>query len=378
MSLAKSAHSGPHVFDQRIGTAAPDAGFKIVINEAAEKSHFTKMFDYFSKYPAKNDYARHSVATRGLKKGAAGTIVIFNREDKVSDVFRILSTEGIFGAPVLNLDGTCAGYVDMLDLTSYAVKLFCGNVRTRSEADWKWFWSEYSTFQAAKISEFGILFRLNKCNVPLVSEDSSLLHVAETMIHDNARRVILVDKWKQVKGYITTSMLISTISQNIDFLGDIGEKRVASVFHELNSWITSCDEHDEAHEAFEKMVSTNHSALPVLNSQGVLVDVLSSRDLRGIGESGEHFRSLWKTVKDFKTEARARFPKKSPNGPYVVTQQTTLKEVLEKMDDGNIHRVFVVDNVGHAAPKRVLGQRDLLRIFIAEYRKRAGAWTESN
>jgi len=255
-----------------------------------------------------------------------------------------------------------------LDIVSYITKLFCWDTRTRTVADFSTFFEKNRSFRTAVISDFGILDRVGKPSVLTVNENSSLMHVMETMLDEKQRRIPLMNSWKQLTGIITTSMMISTISQNLEYLADGGDLKVSSFYDDLNYWVDTCRDSDEAHTAFEKMVSTNRTGLPVVDSSGVLVDTLSVRDLRGIGTNAERFRWLWNSVRDFKAQARVMYPNQTPWHPIVCTRDSTVKEVLSLMADGDIHRVFVVNTIGHNVPVRVISQRDILKVLLKYYR----------
>jgi len=53
-------------------------------------------------------------------------------------------------------------------------------------------------------------------------------------------------------------------------------------------------------QAFHTFVQQRVTGGAVVNQAGVLVDVLSSRDLRGIGRRGQDFELLWSIVREFK------------------------------------------------------------------------------
>jgi CBS-domain-containing membrane protein len=362
--------ASPHIFDQRLSSSVvPDAGFKLLLNPNAVWGTFQQLFMFLSKYPAKDEYPRHTTGTMALEKDSTGKCIIIRKNALVRDVFKLFATEGISGAPVLDSHDKYCGFVDLLDLVSYVTKLFCWDTRTRTAADFSTFFEKNRRFATALVSDFGILDRVGKPRVLTLHENSSLLHVLETILDERQRRVPLMNTWGQLSGIITSSMLISTIGQNLEFLAEAGDIQVTSFYDELNYWVDSCRDTDEAHSAFEKMVSTNRTGLPVLNQSGVLVDTLSMRDLRGIGTNAERFRQLWSTVTDFKAQTRINYPLQTPWRPIVCTRESTIRDVLRLMCDGDIHRVFVVGDIANPIPLRVVSQRDLLKVLLRTYRQ---------
>lgn len=362
--------AAPHVFDQRLAArTVPDAGFKLTFNPQSTFSTFQQFFMFLSKYPAREDYPRHTTGLSSIEKDPTGKVVILRKNATLRDALQAFATEGISGCPVLDHGDRYVGFVDLLDIVAYTVKLFCWDCRTRTSADFANFFDKNKRFAAATISDFGILERIGKNSLLTLHENSSLLHVLETMLDEKQRRIPLMNSWGQLCGIITSSMMISTISQNLDYLGEAGDITVSNFFEDLNYWVDLCRDTDEAHVAFEKMVSNNRTGLPVVNASGHLVDSLTVRDLRGIGTNGERFKNLWLTVRDFKEQSRFLYPDQTPWRPIVCTRDSTVRDVLVQMADGNIHRVYVVNNMSVPIPLRVIGQRDILKVLLREYRR---------
>ena len=101
------------------------------------------------------------------------------------------------------------------------------------------------------------------------------------------------------------------------------------------------------------------------------MDIISVRDLRGIGVKAEHFERLWHSVKRYKDEVRREFHRQTPPKPIHVTRDNTLRDVVRRMDDGNIHRVFVVEKERREEggeevwrPTHVITQRDVMRFLM--------------
>lgn len=317
---------------------------------------------------AKEDYPRSTTGTIALEKDAAGKAVICRKDDLLSKVLKILTTEGFLGLPVLNDDDEYIGFIDMLDMVSYVCRLFSREQRMRSVQEFESFFSSSRRFRRATVGDVDVLYRENKAVVHPLHEESSLLHVLEVLVHQRMRRVPLVDSGGDVTGLITTSMMISTLSQNMDYLEDFCDIKVRDLIPDLGWWVDTINESSTAISAFTKMVDNDRYALPVVNDRGVIVDNISIRDLRGIGCNAERFRDLWSSVRDFKEAARKQFPAQTPFSPIVVTKDDTIGDVLRKMDDGNIHRVFVVADIDKPIPEHVISQYDVLKALLKKYR----------
>eukprot|EP00456_Euglypha_rotunda_P033982 TRINITY_DN2620_c0_g1_i23.p1 TRINITY_DN2620_c0_g1~~TRINITY_DN2620_c0_g1_i23.p1 ORF type:complete len:190 (+),score=16.24 TRINITY_DN2620_c0_g1_i23:200-769(+) len=135
--------------------------------------------------------------------------------------------------------------------------------------------------------------------------------------------------------------------------------------------VLSCNESDVTIHAFNKMIDHNVTGLAIVNSEGSLVGSLSIRDLRGVGLNVEKFYRLYLTVKDFKEIVLKEFPQLNPitkeevpNSALYVVPTDTLETVINKMSDGNIHRLFVVsqESISREKPRvvSILTQRDVM------------------
>lgn len=129
-----------------------------------------------------------------------------------------------------------------------------------------------------------------------------------------------------VVGIVTQSMFISLISQNIARLGSLRQLRVRDMSEQLRREVVSVNNKTLALEAFRSagfrcqkndvisrcldrrlMEAKGLSGLAVVDEQGVLLDTLSARDLRGIGVDADKYHRLWYEVDFFKEVTRQDF-----------------------------------------------------------------------
>jgi CBS-domain-containing membrane protein len=147
-------------------------------------------------------------------------------------------------------------------------------------------------------------------------------------------------------------------------------------------------ETDTAMNAFIQMRDSNVSGLAIVDDDGVLTGSISVRDLRGIGVDGPFFSRLFRTVKDFKETVVREYPALGPRAHYYlgktpvtarcVHADHTFEDVINKMADGCIHRVFVCprDSISVGAPRatNILTQTNILKQVLKFYATPAGQW----
>ncbi len=159
-------------------------------------------------------------------------------------------------------------------------------------------------------------------------------------------------------------MLVSLLDQNLDQLGNIGDLPVSSLLPMLHDEVFAVNEDSTALSAFKLMTSKGIRGVAVTNSSGEIVDSVSVRDLRALGDEENNFYDrLQMTVKQFKAKAREVFKLQTPVAPVTITPNDSINSLIKRFDDGNLHRVFVIDPTGKLA-KRTITQRSLLKFIL--------------
>ena len=132
-------------------------------------------------------------------------------------------------------------------------------------------------------------------------------------------------------------MLISLIDQNLVRLGNLGDLPVTSLLSTLgqdHSVIVASESQTSA-SAFRLMSERGVRGLGVVNSSGELVDSMSVRDLRALGDDDKHFyERLNLSISKFKAKAREIFKTQTPLTPIVVTQSDDIATLIRRFDDG--------------------------------------------
>jgi CBS-domain-containing membrane protein len=185
----------------------------------------------------------------------------------------------------------------------------------------------------------------------------SSLGVLEQMVRLGAHRIPVLSDDGRVRGLVTQSMYISLFSQNMDRLGRLRYLWVSDFVRTFAVSPFVVEEDSLVLNAFKVMVKHNVSALGVVDSDGGLVDTISVSDLNGMGCNTEHFERLWYPIKRFKLSMQ------TARKPSVVMLSDSLETVIQRMDDGNVHVLFVVDQStsSNMVPLHVITQRDVLR-----------------
>jgi len=372
----KSLSTGPT--NEDIQNMAISLGPSVVPGSATKISAQTvkiegdMLLNWLTRYPVENNHPRS--LTGAITVVRSGEVMVLEMNTKVAEAFKRLIVEGFSSSPVIDSNRRYVGFIDLLDLTWFTVKNFNA---WRSEqnlgsgaAEASAHWSSYMLTDAFKnVTVADVMARPaweRRTIFNPVYKGFSTLYAMEFMSRTGAHRVPQLNKFHKVVNILTQSMIISLFDQNLNRFGDIKQFKVSSMIPMLVQGLIVVQDSDLALNAFNKMVDKNISGLAVVNDSGVLVDTISIRDLRGIGTQADKYERLWLSVASFKEAVRREFKQQTPNKPITVDANNTFEDVIKAMDDGNIHRVFVVEknSKGESLPSHVISQRDVIRVLL--------------
>jgi len=348
--------------------------------EVKVASKFDNILLHFIRTPISRIHPRRANRTLPVWDSA----VTVNATDTVPTVFQALIKENILSAPVLSSDGKCCGFVDMMDLVSFTVGLF----NTPMDIELSEFFVRNRRFRETPVSDVMGLVSLGMVKSPFtVQKDFSMFYAFEMLARANQHRLAVVagpsgsaskagksgiaeDSMEpefiggadQVVGVMTESMIIGFLFLNLEKMGDVRNIPVSDFISHY--FVTSIRENEPAIKAFNIMTNRQLSGIAIVDAEGTLTDVISTRDLRGIGPEAEMFTRLWEPVKDFKNKSRAMFPGLMSQKPVCVTPSDTLETVIKLMETRSIHRVFVVQDRQNPKPINVISQSDVIKFLL--------------
>lgn len=300
-----------------------------------------------------------------------GPVLVVQRDESLPRVFRKLVVEGFLSAPVVE-GKRFIGFIDMMDLVQKTRDLFWGDT---VEA-WTNFWQKEEKFAATTVDHImKVPSAWNRDPNPPIGEDYTTFHALEVLARTKQHRVAVVNaKTQKLKGILTQSMIISWLRQNKHCFGELANIPVSEMVDEMKSTCHLVNENTNTINAFTEMANRRISGMAVVDDEGVLVDSISIRDLRTVGTNGEFFHRLFRSIREFKQLARDAHPRlappthysrqKTPRKGLFLTPSNTFSEVIDKLADGNIHRLFVCDSVDRPKPTHVISQGDVLTTVL--------------
>jgi CBS domain-containing protein len=286
-----------------------------------------------------------------------GGVISLSKKTPADEALRTLVDNGILSAPVVDEWGKFVGMVDHMAIMSYSLDIFNTVFRPNRFSDA--YLSKKRQFRNTTVWE--IMCRSGDSNNASVLEDFSLFHALELMAVGGHHRLAVVDSENFVTGLITQSSICDYLLDNVDKMAR--EMRTEKAYN-LRPWniVATMPVTRRAVNAFKLMKDENLTSVGIVDENSRLVDVLSSRDLRGINPDSLTFRFLWNTIDFFKDQVREQCPS-VPTRPITVTPSTNLEQVLRAYRTNHIHRVFVLSETDRR-PIDVISMTDILRYVV--------------
>jgi len=336
---------------------------------------------YFAKTGIAERAPRDNTGSVPLRR-VKGSVIVCHMNDSLKSLFSILTAENILGCPVVDDNDVYVGTIDTLDLVLFTVdELFKQTNITEStvEQDWDDCFEQTKIFVNTRVCDLlrrkkqqseslpGRKFINEQLSIP---EGHSILFAMEFLAHSGCRRITVSDEKGQVTGIYTQSMAISDITQAMPLLELFGCLPVADC---MSKDVISVNMNQKAIDAFRIMAARNITGLAIVDDNGQLTGTLSIRDLRICGNSVEHWPRLFWPIHKYKNETHRIFPNLAPTSHwstqpvpagarYVDMEGGVLSDVIFALNDGNLHKILVLDSQGKLVG--IVTQTDVIRCLL--------------
>lgn len=274
-------------------------------------------------------------------------IVECTTDTPVAEVYSLLAANRILSMPVYNAKlRRYVALVDLLDIVAYL---------STHNGDFT------ETLQNVTAGE---LAGSSERNPYRAVEGSANLHNSlRLMLNGKLHRIAVLDSENDLDGLLTQSHVVKYLAKYIHLFAShsktIGELQLG--IREVKA--TAADVPIRA--ALCEIKENKVSALAVTDSDGKLANVLSVSDIRMfIGPDGFNASLLDAPVAEFLSRRSERADKVIP-GLICVNEGTTVEELVIKLVETGVHRVFVVD-LTTQKPIGVIALYDVLNLLASE------------
>lgn len=270
----------------------------------------------------------------------------------LKSVLQLLYRFNIRSLPVVSptISQVYLGWIDTLSILDFLVKIVTepkqSGVTPVSESlttdDMELLLERSNEWNIAKVTD---ILGVSRHPISKVSSMDSIGTVLKQLGNDRTGRVLVVDDDDndKVVGVLTQSAIANILKEQGEEL--LGDKRKQSVkdLGVIHPNVVSVTEDSKAIDAFITMKKNNLNNVAVVNERGALHGCISATDLKFITDF--NFKWLLLSVKDFVKTIRSK-EAKTPAYLVYAHEESTLEEVIQKLHDQRVHRVFIVSKEG--------------------------------
>jgi len=290
------------------------------------------------------------------------TLIIGSANDKIEDILRKMSTHQLISLPISSgaKDIEIIGRVSLFEIMQYFYQSSYETAKLDKPILKVLQFTEFYLQKKRPGLEFGFPFVLKK-NLSESLTIDSLFYPFSIGLH-----IILVEildkdyvnlSQSDVVRFLYYQNLLPSKSQ-MHMIGGI------SYIAHMSKEILVVEETENVVQAYLMLSSTFQTAAAVVNEEGVLVSTLSSTDLRNLTlELLGEMRQM--SVRKFLLHTKNEKDYRSP--VCLVTEESTLIEIVRQIVEFRVHRVWIVDN--EQKPFGVISLSDIFRV-LARYNKK--------
>jgi len=322
--------------------AASDENIQNMIQHVAEKKDYPPS-DAFLLMLAKTTVEEIDFSKKSK-------IISVSRQDSLPSAFKKLIENNILSLPVLNMDDTFYGFIDILDIVTFLIDLLGEETLTREDVNIY----QIDAFQNATVSQV-MVYPISKKNpfhpFPV---GSSLLSAMETLA-SGAHRIPVVNADNKLVNILTQSSVLQFIQKNKHLLGEKEKMKLKDIFLS-NQYVLSVNNTDKAIDAFRLIRLAKVGAVAVINEEGRLVGNCSARDLKRISNNSILLARLFEPLENYL---------KDRHELVIATKDESLGEVIDRIVKKKLHRIFILD--GDCKPDGLLSLSDILEELLVKY-----------
>lgn len=294
-----------------------------------------------------------STTLRQLVEGQQLTTL--NPNDTVHDCLEKLAAKKITSAPVLDSNGILLGFVDVLDILAFLVKVATKPLADSNVGESSSLKSDDVLMLARRTKDFNLrsvthLIDLSQRNLLITLSANATIQDAIRKFNEfKVHRLAILDNQK----------LLGVLSQFDVLKWLLSNQQTWKTNKEIGTCapqkLTMVEEDTRAIDALLTMHRDKLSSIAIIDKDQQLVGVLTASDLKSL--RGENFKCLLDPVKNFVNNSHQQISK---GENYLVTcePQSKLSEACNRIFTEGVHRIFVVDK--EKKPTGVVALSDMM------------------
>jgi len=262
------------------------------------------------------------------------------------EAFQIIVDNKILSLPVLDTrKNMYVAFIDILDILTNSIK----DLRNPDPVNLEKLLKKNAIFEGVTVSS---IIGASDRNPFFSFDQKAPLKVAiDTMVSKKLHRFAVVDGANKVVTVVTQSQILKLINKNIGIFKVASHKTIG----ELNLGIRKVEKVLDSQivvDAFKTIIDKKVSGLAVVDAQGNLIGDVTATDLQRIKSDSLH--KFWLSVNEYLDLSHS-------TGPACVVSTTTVEELVKKIIESKLHRVYIVND--KKEPIGVISLIDLIEYF---------------
>eukprot|EP00005_Dracoamoeba_jomungandri_P002054 CAMPEP_0174253514 /NCGR_PEP_ID=MMETSP0439-20130205/2875_1 /TAXON_ID=0 /ORGANISM="Stereomyxa ramosa, Strain Chinc5" /LENGTH=312 /DNA_ID=CAMNT_0015334569 /DNA_START=20 /DNA_END=958 /DNA_ORIENTATION=- len=287
------------------------------------------------------------------------TISTVSSSDSVAAILDTLFKHHYHSAPVVEDDGNCTGFVDLVGILSFLVRV-CGEVKHSKNVpistdlkhdDMNMLYERAKEFFYAKEDDVATLSKYKLPFLPCTI-GAPLKELLKVFAVIPRVPVVSAEDEHTITHICTQSDVIKFLARKPELLGEGTLESLGLVSG--NPFCVATD--SITIDAYVEMHGKKFDCAGIVGEDGTLVGCLSATDLKHIADYA--FSYLLLPVDEF-IEGVRKQQDKPKDHLVAVKKDATLGEVVQKLAEEHVHRVFVVDAEGK--PIGIVAMTDVAR-----------------
>jgi len=306
-----------------------------------------------------------SVYNKKLNKLFRGRLVVLSGDTNVATALRQMAKFNITAVPVTKSkkDTSLLGFASMLDFVCYFCKLL-GNVRAQDLKEAGDLREKTEQFQKTPIREIVDCSGRNPFYV--IDGEESLANAVQQYLK-GVHRIAISDENGDIIGIISQWTIVNYLAtvptDDKEWIPSLRATLGNEKWNKYTKEVVTCHNSTPTLDCFLKMAEKNLTAIGIVDDSGVLVGNLSVSDIKGFELFFADFKDLLQPVSDFLSTIRKKQGRPA-NFVVAATLNTSVKDLVERMNQEIIHRIYVVDN--DYKPIGIFTLTDLLKGLIVD------------
>jgi len=286
------------------------------------------------------------LATTPVSSICTPSIIFLDQTYSINEALKILYSNQLLVAPVLNSESRlCTGMIDAMDMLGYVLSVPMDAPTWASEVSLRFTTPIYRAIDFC-----------GRDPVVTVNESTRLSEVISAYFRRGVKRVLVQNATSNIVGILTQSDAVNFIKKIMgnnprSDLGKLGSRHLRDL--DFTKKVICIQETSNLLSAFQMIVANRVTSVAVIDDNGALKGNVSSTDFQNINSG--NFQGLATNLKAYLTV-----------NPVMATRETSFLGALQLIQDGKVHRIYVVDD--NDVPIGLLSMTDILRVVSDQFK----------